>query len=225
MSESYGSLVRDFLKETTVAPEHWFAFVAASAVLLAIPGPTVLLVISYALGHGRKPAAAIVAGVALGDLTAMTASMLGLGAVLATSALVFTGLRWLGGAYLIYLGVKLWRAPVGGGGFEAAPTAGPLRMFAHAYAVTALNPKSIIFFVAFVPQFLDASHPFLPQVVVLVSTFVTMATLNSVGFALLASAARQRLKQPNVQRVVNRTGGSLLIGAGVFAFGWRRAAG
>src|SRR5206468_994814 len=101
--------------------DHWLAFVAASAVLLAIPGPTVLLVISYALGHGRKPAAAIVAGVALGDLTAMTASMLGLGAVLATSALVFTGLRWLGGAYLIYLGIKLWRAPVGAARFEDAP--------------------------------------------------------------------------------------------------------
>jgi threonine/homoserine/homoserine lactone efflux protein len=205
--------------------DHWLAFVAASAVLLAIPGPTVLLVISYALGHGRKPAAAIVAGVALGDLTAMTASMLGLGAVLATSAMVFTGLRWLGGAYLIYLGIKLWRAPVGADGFEAAPAAGPLRMFAHAYAVTALNPKGIIFFVAFVPQFLDGSREFLPQVMILVSTFVTMATLNSLGFALLASAARQRLRQPRVQRVVNRTGGSLLVGAGLVAFGWRRTAG
>lgn len=205
--------------------DHWLAFVAAAAVLLAIPGPTVLLVISYALGHGRRPATAIVAGVALGDLTSMTASMLGLGAVLATSALVFTGLRWIGGAYLVYLGIKLWRAPVGAAGFEAAPTAGPLRMFTHAYAVTALNPKGIIFFVAFVPQFLDASRAFLPQVAVLVITFVTMAALNSLGYALLASAARQRLRQPRVQRIVNRTGGSLLVGAGLLAFGWRRAAG
>ena len=205
--------------------DHWLAFVAASAVLLAIPGPTVLLVISYALGHGRKPAAAIVAGVAFGDFTAMTASMLGLGAVLATSASVFTGLRWLGGAYLIYLGIKLWRAPTGAAAFEAAPTAGPLRMFAHAYAVTALNPKGIIFFVAFVPQFLNTSRAFLPQEAILVSTFVVMATLNSLGFALLASAARQRLRQPRVQRVVNRTGGSLLIGAGMFALGWKRVAG
>jgi len=85
--------------------DHWLAFVAASAVLLAIPGPTVLLVISYALGHGRKPAAAIVAGVALGDLTAMTASMLGLGAVLAASAAIFTALRWIGGSLLIGAGV------------------------------------------------------------------------------------------------------------------------
>src|SRR5947209_175088 len=70
--------------------EHWLAFAAASAILVAIPGPTVLLVISYALGHGRRSAAATVAGVALGDLTAMTASMLGLGALLAASAAIFT---------------------------------------------------------------------------------------------------------------------------------------
>lgn len=95
-----------------MALDHWLAFVAASAILLAIPGPTIILVMSYALAHGRKPAAAIVAGVALGDLTAMTASMLGLGVVIAASATIFTVLRWIGGAYLIYLGIKLWRSPV-----------------------------------------------------------------------------------------------------------------
>ncbi|MCB8879887.1 LysE family translocator [Acidisoma cellulosilytica] len=205
--------------------DHWLAFVAASAVLLAIPGPTVLLIISYALGHGRKPAAAIVAGVALGDLTAMTASMLGLGAVLATSAVIFTALRWIGGAYLIYLGIKLWRAPVQSAALADSPKANPLRMLAHSYAVTALNPKSIIFFVAFVPQFLQASRPFLHQVVILEATFVTLATLNAAMFALLAAAARERLRAPRVQRAVNRTGGSLLIGAGLFAAGWRRATG
>jgi threonine/homoserine/homoserine lactone efflux protein len=204
--------------------DHWLAFAAASAVLLAIPGPTVLLVISYALSHGRKPAAAIVAGVALGDLTAMTASMLGLGAVLATSAAIFTALRWIGGAYLVYLGIKLWRAPVDApAAEESAPTAGPRRMFAHAYAVTALNPKSIVFFVAFVPQFLDASLSFWPQVLTLETTFVTLAALNAALFALLASAARQKLRKPRIQRLVNRTGGSLLIGAGILAVGWRKA--
>jgi threonine/homoserine/homoserine lactone efflux protein len=204
--------------------DYWLAFAAASAVLLAIPGPTVLLVISYALSHGRKPAAAIVAGVALGDLTAMTASMLGLGAVLAASAAIFTLLRWIGGAYLVYLGIKLWRAPVDAPSeAERVPAAGARRMFAHAYAVTALNPKSIVFFVAFVPQFLDASLPFWPQVATLETTFVTLAALNAALFALLASAARQKLRKPRVQRIVNRTGGSLLIGAGILAVGWRKA--
>ena len=97
-----------------MALDHWLAFVAASVVLLAIPGPTVLLVVSYALGYGRKSAVAIVAGVALGDLTAMTASMLGLGAALAASATLFTVRRWFGGAYLVYLGIRLWRAPAVG---------------------------------------------------------------------------------------------------------------
>jgi len=202
---------------------HWLAFAAASGFLLAIPGPTVLLVISYALGHGRRPAAAIVAGVALGDATAMTASMVGLGALLATSASLFMVLRWIGGAYLIYLGMKLWRAPVGTPATGDPPPVRPLRMFWHAYAVTALNPKSIIFFVAFVPQFLVASRPFWPQVVVLESTFVTLAMLNSALYSLLAAAARQKLRAPRVQRAVNRSGGSILVGAGLFAAVWRRA--
>lgn len=203
--------------------EHWLAFAAASMVLLAIPGPTVLLVVSYALGHGRKPAAAIVAGVALGDLTAMTASMLGLGAILAASAAIFTGLRWIGGAYLVYLGVKLWRAPVEPDQSGATPSASPLRMFGHSYAVTALNPKSIIFFVAFVPQFLVSLEPFWSQAITLEATFVILAALNAALYALLAAAARQRLQEPRIRRAVNRTGGSLLIGAGIFAAGWRKA--
>lgn len=202
---------------------HWLAFAAAAGILLAIPGPTVLLVISYALSHGRRQAAAIVAGVALGDVTAMTASMVGLGALLSASAALFTLLRWIGGAYLVYLGIKLWRAPISTTNDAQAPSVTPWRMFLHAYAVTALNPKGIIFFVAFVPQFLVASQPFWPQVVVLEATFVSLAILNSALYSLLASAARQRLRQPRVQRAVNRTGGSILVGAGVFAAVWRKA--
>ncbi|MCX5497822.1 LysE family translocator [Kaistia dalseonensis] len=205
--------------------EHWLAFAAASAVMLAIPGPTVLLVISYALGHGRKSAGATVAGVALGDFTAMTASMLGLGALLATSAALFTVLKWVGAAYLIYLGIKLWRAPVAKGAVAEADDAKPVRIFLHAYAVTALNPKSIVFFVAFLPQFLVAGAPLLPQMVLFEATFLVLATLNALTYALIASGARKTIRRPSVQRVVNRVGGSLLIGAGLLTMGWRRAAG
>ena len=203
--------------------ENWLAFAAAAAILLAIPGPTILLVISYALGHGRRPAAAIVAGVALGDLTAMTASMAGLGAILAASSDLFTALRWVGAAYLVYLGLKLWRAPVAHSGAAAAPSIGLGRIFGHAYAVTTLNPKSIVFFVAFVPQFLSAELPFLPQVTIMVATFVTMAALNAALYGLLASSARSALRKPAVQRAVNRTGGGLLIGSGLLAAAWRKA--
>lgn len=207
--------------------DQWLAFAAASAVLLAIPGPTILLVISYALGHGRKVAAATVGGVALGDFTAMTASMLGLGALLATSATLFTVLKWIGAAYLVYLGVKLWRAPVGAPGTLAEPAATqerPGRIFLHAYVVTALNPKSLIFFVAFLPQFLNPAAPILPQMIAFEATFLALATLNATFYALMASMARQQVRRPGVQRAVNRVGGSLMIGAGVLAAGWRRAA-
>jgi threonine/homoserine/homoserine lactone efflux protein len=207
--------------------EHWLAFSAASAILLAIPGPTVLLVISYALGHERRTAFATVAGVALGDFTAMTASMLGLGALLAASAAIFTILKWIGAAYLIYLGIKLWRAPVAVGadsGTTASPAERPFRIFAHTYLVTALNPKSIIFFVAFLPQFLDASRSVPLQLAIFEATFLILAIANASLYALLAGMARGQIRRPRIQRIVNRTGGSLMIGAGVLAVGWKRAA-
>jgi threonine/homoserine/homoserine lactone efflux protein len=207
--------------------EHWLAFSAASAILLAIPGPTVLLVISYALGHGKKVAFATVAGVTLGDFTAMTASMMGLGALLAASATIFTILKWVGAAYLIYLGIKLWRAPIASAaqieGDEPVSHEKPLKIFLHAYLVTALNPKSLIFFVAFLPQFLDPAASLAPQLVIFEATFLVMATLNASFYALLAAMARKQIRKPRVQRIVNRTGGSLMIGAGVLAAGWKRA--
>jgi threonine/homoserine/homoserine lactone efflux protein len=206
-----------------MAFDHWLAFVAASAVLLAIPGPTVLLVISYALGHGRRAAWSTVAGVTLGDFTSMTTSLLGLGAVLAASATLFTALKWVGAAYLVYLGVRLWRAPVSDTVSEAvAPVARPGRIFLHAYAVTALNPKSIVFFIAFLPQFLDRASPVVPQLVIFEATFLTMAMLGALTYTALASAARRTIRRPSVQRMVNRTGGGLLIGAGALAVAWRR---
>ncbi|WP_438753239.1 LysE family translocator [Pararhizobium sp. O133] len=207
--------------------EHWLAFVAASAIMLAIPGPTILLVISYALGHGRKTAGATVAGVALGDFTAMTASMLGLGALLATSAAIFTVLKWVGAAYLVWLGIKLWRAPIAresADGTMAAPVERPLRIFLHTYIVTALNPKSIVFFVAFLPQFLDLSRPLFNQMLIFETTFLVLATINATTYALMASAARKTIRKPKVQAIVNRTGGTLLVGAGLLTAGLRRTA-
>jgi homoserine/homoserine lactone efflux protein len=200
-----------------MAIETWLAFAAATAVLLVIPGPTILLVVSYALGRGMRTALPVVAGVALGDVTSMTLSMLGLGALLAASALLFTVLKWLGAAYLIWLGVQLWRA---GGALTATPReepAPPLRMLAHAWIVTALNPKSITFFVAFLPQFIDPHGDFGQQMLVLETTFVSLAVANTVGYALVASRARGLIRSPRAIGVFNRIGGSLLIGAGLAA--------
>lgn len=195
--------------------ETWLAFSAASIVLLLIPGPTILLVISYALGQGWRVALPMAAGVALGDFTAMTLSMLGIGALLLASATIFTVLKWCGAAYLIWLGVKLFRA---GGRFEAkarTEATSPVKMLAHAWLITALNPKSITFFVAFLPQFLDAKAPFLPQMVVFESTFLVLAFLNAFGYALVAAKARNLFRSERAIRAFNRTGGTLLIGAGV----------
>ncbi|MGE0574382.1 MAG: LysE family translocator [Reyranella sp.] len=194
--------------------ESLLAFTAASAVLLIIPGPTVLLVVSYALGQGWRTALPMAIGVALGDFTAMTLSMLGVGALLAASATLFTILKWVGAAYLVYLGVKLWRA---GGALEAAPrtdAVSALRMLGHAWLVTALNPKSITFFVAFLPAFLDPNADFLTQMIVFETTFLALAFANAFGYAVVASRARGFVSNPRAIGVVNKVGGGLLIGAG-----------
>jgi threonine/homoserine/homoserine lactone efflux protein len=198
----------------------WLAFVAAATILVLIPGPTVTLVVGYALSQGRRAALATAFGVALGDFTAMTASLAGLGAVLAASAALFTAVKIAGAAYLIFLGFKLWTAPVG---TNVAPeTPDPAEkshraMFWHAFAVTALNPKSIVFFVAFVPQFIDGAAPYGPQVMILVATFVTLGLSNALAYAYAASGARLFLNRPTVLRTINRVGGGLLMGAGASA--------
>jgi len=194
--------------------ETWAAFTAASAVLLIIPGPTVLLVVSYALGQGWRTVLPMTVGVALGDFTAMTLSMLGLGALLAASASLFTILKWVGAAYLVYLGIKLWRA---GGTLETAPRTDAVsaaRMLGHAWLVTALNPKSITFFVAFLPAFLDPQVDFLTQMIVFETTFLLLAFANAFGYALVATRARRFVANPRAIGAVNKVGGGLLIGAG-----------
>lgn len=199
--------------------ETWIAFALAAAAMLAIPGPTILLVIGQSLGAGRRNALPLVAGVALGDLTAMTLSLAGLGAILATSATAFTALKWAGAGYLVWLGVRLWRAPVEAG---AAPSLTAKRALRQAYVVTALNPKGIAFFVAFVPQFLDPALPFLPQAALLVATFVVLGALNATLYASLAGRVSGAVGRPAVRHWLNRAGGSVLVGAGLATAAMRR---
>lgn len=202
----------------------WLAFVAASVVLLVIPGPTLLLVLSYALTQGRRVAVAMALGVALGDFVALTASLLGLGALLLASATAFTVLKWAGAAYLVWLGVKLLRSrPAQGLGADLADRLPARGIFWHAAAVTALNPKSIAFFVAFVPQFLRPETPLAPQFVTVVATFVTLAAANALVFALAADRLRERIRQPRVLLWLNRAGGTALIGMGLMTAAIRRA--
>lgn len=196
----------------------WLAFVAASTVLLIIPGPTLLTVISYSLSHGRRARLPLVAAVALGDSTALLLSLLGLGALLAASAFWFTVVKTLGGLYLLFLAVKLLRAGVAARlDTPQAGAASRWRLFANTYLVTALNPKGIIFFVAFLPQFIQPARALLPQYLVLGLTFVALAALNATMYAVFAGQARRALTSPEAQKRFNLAGGSLLAGAGLWA--------
>ncbi len=203
--------------------ELWIAFTLASSALLAIPGPTVMVVVSYALAKGRSSAWATVPGVTLGDFTAMTVSVLGAGAILAASATLFTALKLFGAAYLIWLGIQLWRAdPSPEAVTSAESSAHGRRMFWNCYIVTALNPKSIVFFIAFVPQFIDPTGPLTIQFVILEATFLALAAVNVAIWALLIEQIRSRFQRPSTLRMVHRMGGSFLIGAGLLTAAVRR---
>lgn len=206
-----------------MAFETWLAFVAASFAMLIIPGPTVMLVVGYALGEGRRAALGTLGGVLLGDLVAISLCAAGLGALLAASATVFTAFKWVGAAYLVWLGVKLWRAPVNPQGVDQVAVFGRGRRAIHGFVVTALNPKGLAFFVAFLPQFMTADAPVLPQLAVLAPTFVLLGGLTNAAFILAAGGVRARLRSPAVLRAINRVGGSFLIGAGVLTATMRRA--
>jgi len=205
--------------------EPWLAFVAASVVLLIIPGPTILTVISYSVAHGRRANVALVAAVALGDSTSLVLSLLGVGALLAASAFWFSIVKWAGGLYLIYLGVKLLRAGVSA--TEIVTPSAPSsrwKLFANTYLVTALNPKGIIFFVAFLPQFISAQADVTRQLWIFALTFVVLAMVNASLYAMFAASARRLLASPRAQRRFNLAGGSLLSAAGIWALAARRVA-
>ncbi len=196
--------------------DMWIPFVLASTLILVIPGPTIILLVSQAIAHGRWSVLPLVTGVLLGDLTSMTLSFLGLGALLATSAILFNIFKWLGAAYLIYLGVTLWRTN------SKAPTLtkgtsqkSALSLLKSAFIVTALNPKGIAFFAAFLPQFIDQAKPAVPQLTLLGGTFLGLAAVNAVFYAAFAGELKGFLGRTLVKRWFNRCGGGALIGAGI----------
>ena len=204
--------------------ELWLAYVATSAVVLAIPGPTILLVLSYSIAHGRKATLPVVIGVALGDSVAITLSLIGLGTLLATSAFWFTIIKWIGGCYLIYLGIALLRGTGKAMPEQAqqARTSTPRKLFGTAFIVTALNPKSIVFFIALLPQFISPDHPVTAQLWILGVTFVVLATIGATSYAVFATSIRRWLASARAQKAYRVVGGGLLMGAGVWALGAKR---
>ena len=202
----------------------YLAFVAAAAVVLVIPGPTIMLVTSQAMTCGRRAVLPLAVGVMLGDLTAMTTSLLGLGAVLAASAALFQLFKWIGAIYLVYLGLRLWRTPVDPCGLPAAALPGGRSLLSGAFVVTALNPKGIAFFIAFLPQFVEAGRPLPAQLCLLGATFVVMAFVNAVVYGLFAGHLRDTLKSVGARRWFNRCGAAALVGAGLLTATVRRSA-
>ena len=203
--------------------ELYSAYVAATLIVLAIPGPTIMLVVSYAITQGRRSAISSVLGVGLGDATAATVSLMGLGAILAASATAFTALKWIGAGYLVWLGIKMWRSRPQALGPHQVPDVSSRKIFWHAYVVTALNPKGIVFFMAFLPHFIAPQAPVVPQLNLLGATFVVLGILNAAVYALAAAAIGQKLRNPSLLRLVNKVGGGFLISAAAMTAALQRS--
>ena len=197
--------------------ELWLAFAAASSLMLIIPGSTTLLIVSYATSQGRSTTLPLMIAVELANITALVLSLLGL---------AFTLVKTVGGLYLLYLGIKMLRSARASNTTLSTVTTTSVsrwKLFYNSYLVTALNPKSIIFFVAFLPQFIDVHSPLIPQMVLLCVTFVSLSALNTIAYAIFASAAREKLATPRIQKRFNALGGSLLSIAGIWTLFARRS--
>lgn len=207
--------------------ETWIAYAVATEILLIIPGPTVLLVVGYAITRGRGPALWAVVGSCLAITCAFGITFAGLGAVLAASASAFTVMKWAGAAYLVYLGIQMWRTKadtlmkVEAGEARGGKTR-QRSTFLHGFITTMLNPKVVVFLVAFVPQFMNPAASALPQAVLMTATFVVLAFLSDGAYAVFASRARQSFMSERTIKWVQRTGGSLLIGAGLLTAATKR---
>jgi len=195
----------------------WIGFAIASLVMGLIPGPAVLSILGYAVGSGQRTALASVAGIAVGNILAMTLSLAGVGALLAASAWAFSILKWAGALYLIGLGLlTIVRARPVGTGQETTPIAiSPGTAFLGNVAVGTFNPKTIVSFVAFAPQFISARGHYIQQAAILVATFGVVVACTDTSYVLLATRASRLLKRPGAALWSRRTGGGVLIAAGI----------
>lgn len=196
------------------------AFLAASLLLAITPGPGVFYIVTRSVMQGRRHGLASVLGVALGNLGNAIGASIGLAALFALSTLAFTVVKYTGAAYLVYLGVQALRAPANGAPAGVAPPPAPLgRIFRDGFVVALLNPKTAIFFAAFLPQFMNvgAGAPHVVQSIALGSLFVAIAAVTDTGYALAAGAVAPLLGRARGVRALGRyvTGGAF-IGLGLF---------
>ncbi len=197
-----------------IDPELYAAFFLATVILILMPGPIVSLVIANSLAYGTRTGVQSALGASAGNAVLAAGGALGLVAVMGLLADVFDIVRYIGAAYLIYLGIKAWRAKV-----ETLDDAKPMRsakaVFGQGVLVAITNPKTLLFYAAFFPQFVDPTQPAGPQLALLAVTFVVVATFLDTCYALLAGRLRGFFKSERRARLRNRITGTLLIGTGI----------
>jgi threonine/homoserine/homoserine lactone efflux protein len=200
----------------------WWLYVTAVFLISATPGPNMLHVMTQSIHHGPRRSIATMAGLMSAILLCLIASALGLGALLKTSPRLFDGLRYAGVAYLLWLGIKAWRAPIGEAGEVGATRARSLRALYGTGLLTGLsNPKLIIFAAALFPQFIDTDRPFAVQLAILVVSFVAIEFGWQCVYALGGVKLARWLAPANRQRLFNRGTGLMFIGFGGALLGAR----
>jgi homoserine/homoserine lactone efflux protein len=193
---------------------HLFsAFLLITAVLVIVPGPIVTLVIATGASRGIRAAMMTVIGTTLGNAVLLACIALGLNWILKTSAEVFDYLRWIGAAYLVWLGIQAWRNAGAIG--EAEPPHGAVHAW-RGFVVAMTNPKTIAFFTAFLPQFIDPSLPVARQLWVMCTVTVVLAALLDAVWGIAAGLGRALLMKPRHNRLLGRLSGLVLIGGGIW---------
>ena len=200
-----------------MTPEVYIAFVAAAALLIAAPGPSVMLIVSHAMGSGLKRSLFTIAGEATSHALLISITTLGLAPILMTSAQIFGWLKWIGAAYLIWMGIRQWRNNI-----NIKTATGKSQMqasrwscFFQGFTVNTTNPKALVFYAAFFPPFLSSKMAVIPQLIILGLTFLAIFLIISFFYALLADRTRALYKHSKHVRIQNRITGGLLVGAGV----------
>lgn len=208
----------------------WLVYVSLAAVVIISPGPSALLCVAHAVSHGPRKAVATIVGGISASMTLMMLSALGLGAVIAASELWFQAIKWAGAAYLVYLGIAAWRTKVVQVGADSAADAEPAtpaaaqpgtsgwKLYRKGFMVGIGNPKDLLFFSALFPQFMDASAPLAPQMLVLGLTWMVLDGAIMFGYAVGGARVMARWGRGGAGRWFHRvTGGAFIAAAGVLA--------
>jgi threonine/homoserine/homoserine lactone efflux protein len=197
--------------------EAWLLFTITETVLCLTPGPAVLLVLSMSLTRGWRPGVQASVGILVANLLYFGLSATSLGAILLASWELFVLIKWLGAAYLIWLGLKTFftsRDAVRPVAESPTPLRTGMRTLLHGVVAQGANPKALLFFTALLPQFVNPAAPLVPQIALLAVTSVLIEFGVLTGYAVLASRARGLAYRPRFSRIIHRIGGGLLIGAG-----------